>query len=86
MTVIIRDRETDQMLRELAAEEDVGLTTVVRRAVEDYRQKRRQRDDKEVRMRRLRAILDELDSLPVQDPRSAKEIMDDLYDEDGLPT
>ena len=26
-----------------------------------------------------------IDALPVVDPRSAKEIMDDFYDENGLP-
>jgi hypothetical protein len=42
-------------------------------------------DDKEERFRRLRAILEEFDRAPVLDPRSSQELMDDLYDQDGLP-
>lgn len=33
----------------------------------------------------LREIQDEIAALPVLDPRSAEEVMRDLYDEDGLP-
>ncbi|HYD43700.1 MAG TPA: type II toxin-antitoxin system VapB family antitoxin [Phenylobacterium sp.] len=85
MAVIIRDPQTVDLIRETAAEERVGLTAVVRKAMQDYRSAKAKHDDKAARMQRLRAILEEFDKAPVLDPRSSQELMDDLYDEHGLP-
>lgn len=84
MTVIIRDPETDELIRRRATLEGVGLTTIVKRAMKAY-ESHPPPNDKAARMRRLRAILAEFDKAPVLDPRSSQELMDDLYDEDGLP-
>ncbi len=39
----------------------------------------------EERLARVRAIQERIAALPVLDPRSGQEIMDDFYDENGLP-
>ena len=84
MTISIRDPQVDHMVRQTARRTGKPITTVVKDAMTDY-VARLGPSDEEWRMQQLRELLDEMDSRPVVDPRSAKEIMDDLYDEHGLP-
>lgn len=83
MTLSIRDPDVDRMARELAADSGESITAVIKRALSDLRAKRP--STAEQRLARAQKILDRLDALPVVDPRSSKEILDELYDENGLP-
>lgn len=84
MTISIRDPETDRMARELARQTGKPITTVVKEALAAYGNGA-QGLRAERRLAALREVLKDIDALPVLDNRSAKEIMDELYDEDGLP-
>jgi antitoxin VapB len=83
MAVLIKDAETDRIVRELAARTGETLTEAVRKAAE-----RRLASlpplKRQVDMVKVRALLAEIDALPVIDNRSADEIIG--YDENGLPT
>jgi len=85
MALNIKNEETEKLARELARRRGQGitevLTDVLRREVERERKKLRP-DDIEARMRRIDAIVDELNRLPVLDDRSADEIIG--YNEQGL--
>ena len=83
MALNIKDPATEHSVRELAAETGEGITTAVRKAVEDRllrvrraRSKRNLRDE-------LLAIGAHCASLPDLDARSADEILG--YDDRGLP-
>ncbi len=84
MTLSIRDPDTDQLARDLAERTGKSITAIVKEALIDYAAKA-PASTYEERMASFRELTQEWDKLPVVDPRSAKEIMDDLYDEDGLP-
>lgn len=83
MTLSIRDPETDRLARDLARRTGKPITTVVKEALHDYAA--RTPSDAEERYKSVMELLEELDKAPILDHRSAKEIMDDLYDEHGLP-
>lgn len=84
MTLSIRNPAVEQRARQMAARTGKSITAVVDEALCEY-EARRGVDDKTRRFRELKALLAEFDALPVVDTRSSKEIIDDLYDEDGLP-
>ena len=84
MTLSIRNPAVEQRARQMAARTGKSITAVVDEALCEY-EARRGVDDKTRRFQEIEAILAELDKLPIIDTRSAKEIMDDFYDEDGLP-
>lgn len=81
----IKDPETVRLARELADQTGRSVTETIRIALQ------RARDDREAdiqaRIARMNAAVDELRKhLPPEwKGRTSKEIMDDLYDEDGLP-
>jgi antitoxin VapB len=82
MAVLIKDAETDRLVRELAARTGETLTEAVRKAAED--RLRTIVANPRVDMARINALLAEIQALPVEDHRSADEIIG--YDENGLPT
>ena len=85
MTLSIRDPEADRLARELAKRTGRPITTVVRDALAEYAAKAPV-STQEVRMRELMALLAEFDAIPRSpDPRSSRELINDLYDENGLP-
>ncbi len=84
MALNIKDRETDSLVRELAALTGEPITDAVKVAV-------RERLERERRLRPGKAGVDEVLTIaariagrPVVDPRSPDEILG--YDEHGLPT
>lgn len=85
MTLSIRNPTVERRAREMASRTGKSITAVVDEALREYAA-RRPADDKTRRFRELELLLAELDAAPTGDRRSAKEIMDDLYDENGLPT
>lgn len=86
MTLSIRDPETDRLARELAQRRGEPITRVIKTALQDLAAKPTPAElTADARMEKVREILARIDAMPVADPRSAKEIMDELYDENGLP-
>ena len=87
MGLNIKNPTTEAAIRELAAQRGLGLTEVIDQLVHDAldeaaAKKRREREEK---LRAIRAIVAHAATLPVLDPRPIQEIMDDMYDEHGLP-
>jgi antitoxin VapB len=85
MALNIKNAETEKLVRELARRRGQGiteaLTDVVRHAVERERMKPR-RESREELHRKIQAIVDEFNRLPVLDDRSPDEIIG--YNEHGL--
>ncbi len=84
MTLSIRDPETDRLARELAVRHGKPITDVVREALEEFAAKP-SRGELEARTARLAEVFARIDARDVPPGPSAKELMDELYDEDGLP-
>lgn len=84
MTLSIRDPETDHLARSLSKRLGKSITAVVREALDDYAIKA-PRTTYDERLAAMEVLYRRWDAMPVVDPRSAKEIMDDLYDDHGLP-
>ncbi len=80
MALYLKDPEVDRAVRELAALERCSITEAVGRAVETRR--KQIVDEREEKRRKVEAILAEVRTLPILDPRDHAEM---LYDEDGLP-
>lgn len=77
MAFHVRDPETDAAVRKLAALRGKGITDTIREAVEAELE----REQKRVPLiERLRDLQDTFRKLPVADPRSQREISDDLWD------
>ena len=83
MAVIIKDREADRLIRQLAERTGESITDAVKKAVSD-RLERVPLSSSEiaVRRRRLMALLAQFDKNPTRDHRSADEIIG--YNERGL--
>jgi antitoxin VapB len=83
MAVLIKDPETDRVVRELAARTGETLTEAVRKAAE-HRLASLPPLKRQIDMDKVRALLAEIDALP----RGEDISMDDAigYDENGLPS
>jgi len=83
MAISIKDQETDRLARALAAATGETLTEAIRRALQERleRETRRSRGRVAVEIRRIQ---ERLARLPIQDERSAEEILG--YDDRGLPS
>jgi antitoxin VapB len=86
MTILIKDEETDQLVRELAARTGDTITDTVKKAVRRELQRvPPNQDEIAVRKRRLAELLAYFDSLPhINEHLTNDEIIG--YDENGLPT
>lgn len=84
MTISIRDPECDRLARDLAKRSGKPITAVVKEALSSYA---RNADPASAAAKRaaIEELVEELSKRPILDPRSSQEIMDDLYDENGLP-
>lgn len=85
MALNIKDRETENLARELARRRKQGIThalrDVLRREVERERRKPRRESSEEFH-RAIQEIVDEVKKLPVLDDRTPDEILG--YNEHGL--
>lgn len=84
MTLSIRNPKTERLARELSERTGKSITAVVDEALSDYAM-RTPPTTLEERHKRMEQLFEEWNRLPIRDARSAKEIIDDLYDENGLP-
>lgn len=84
MTLSIRHPEADRLAREIARRTGKPITTVVTEALTRYAS---ESDSERIAQRRaaIEELVAEIKKRPVLDSRSSQEIMDDLYDENGLP-
>lgn len=83
MAISIKDPETDRLARELARATGESLTEAIRAALRERLERHRPRRDRDWEAG-IRRIQERLARLPVQDSRSADEILG--YDDHGLPT
>jgi len=83
MALNIKDRQADQLARELAAETGETITTAVTVAVRERLERVRGAVPHEQRLREIRKISERSAALPVLDERSAEQVLG--YDEVGLP-
>jgi antitoxin VapB len=82
MALNIKDRETDRLVRQLAALTGEGITEAVKVAVRE-RIEREQRARGKASAAELMAIARRIAAAPDRDPRTPDEILG--YDERGLP-
>jgi hypothetical protein len=84
----IKNEETYQMVHDLAALKGISLVAAVKEAVQEKldreRAEQERRNSRKGMAQRLMAIARECAPL-MNDGRTSKELMDDLYDENGLP-
>ncbi len=82
MAISIKDPETDRLARALAAATGLSLTEAIREALRDRLEQETHRGRRGVGAE-VRRIQERLARLPVQDARTADEILG--YDDHGLP-
>lgn len=88
MALSIKDPQADKLAREIAAITGEKLTQAVTVALQERlaRVKTRQAGTSpKDKLSAVRDIVVEYQSIPASDKRSPIEIMDDMYDEQGLP-
>ncbi len=81
----IKNEEAHELAAELSRMTGDSLTTVVTEALRERLERAKRHSGREGIAERLLALGREISKLPVLDPRPIQEIMDDMYDEDGLP-
>jgi antitoxin VapB len=91
MGLNIKNPNTEAAIRELASRTGESLTQAVETAVREKlgRIKTAQQPDTlEAMLARLRPLQDALGAQQINpnDKRTARELLDELYDDDGLPT
>ena len=82
MALSIKDRETDELARQLAEATGESLTEAVRSALRERLERTRRREPTNLGAA-VRRIQERLSRLPVIDDRSADSLLG--YDEHGLP-
>ena len=85
MTLNIEDPETDRLARALADATGETIEAAVRTAIEQ-RLTRECSTERERKLEAVREIVDRVARLPRKNPEtSCRELVEDLYDEYGLP-
>ena len=85
MTLNIEDPETDRLARALADATGETIEAAVRTAIEQ-RLTRECSTERERKLEAVREIVDRVARLPRKNPeKSCRELVEDLYDEYGLP-
>ena len=84
MALSIKDPETEQLARTLAARTGESITTATRRALEERLRRTGSQARKAALLEDLEAIQRRWNALPVLDNRTPDEIIG--YDENGLPS
>lgn len=84
MALNIKDRETDSLVRELAALTGEPITDAVKVAVRERLERERRLRPRKASVAEIMKLVEEFAAKPVVDPRTPDEIIG--YDEHGLPT
>lgn len=87
MALHLTDPETDQLVRELARETGETLTVAVNKAVKERlgRVKTKQEAEEERFLADIEKILSGVRPKWRRGKRTGREMIDDMYDENGLP-
>jgi antitoxin VapB len=83
MAILIKDPETDRIVRELAARTGETITEAVRKAAQERTKSLPELQQERVNRTQLAALLAEIRTYPVSDHRTPDEIIG--YDNSGLP-
>jgi antitoxin VapB len=83
MAILIKDPETDRIVRELAARTGETITEAVRKAAQERAKSLPALQRERVNRTQLAALLAEIQTYPVSDNRTPDEIVG--YDNSGLP-
>ncbi|UFW92221.1 type II toxin-antitoxin system VapB family antitoxin (plasmid) [Bradyrhizobium barranii] len=84
MALSIKDRETEQLARTLAARTGESITVATRRALEERLRRTGSQARKAALLEDLEAIQRRWNALPILDNRAPDEIVG--YDENGIPS
>lgn len=84
MALNLKNEEAEFLARKLAAETGESLTTAIIVALRERLEREEKARNREERMRWLDQITRETAAI-MNDGRSSKELVDELYDENGLP-
>ena len=85
MPLNIKNEETHRAAKELARLRGTTLTKAVDDAVHEALVREKPQKSQKVRLQEIREIQKRFAELPVMDNRGMDEIMEDMYDENGLP-
>ena len=87
MGLNIKNPEVEARIRAVAIRDGVGLTEAIDRAVRAYLgdPEEERRRNWEQKLQKILKIQDDLARSTTLDPRRVDVIMDDMYDEHGLP-
>lgn len=84
MVIHVKDEETDALVRRLAEERGVGITTAIKEAVQEALHadsvRAAEQDDRPLE-ERLKPLLDRLDRMPRTRLRTDKQFFDELWGE-----
>lgn len=83
MAISIKDADTDRLARMLSETTGESITEAIRRALEERLARERHRAHRQSLADGIRRIQERVAALPVQDSRSADEIIG--YDGNGVP-
>jgi len=81
----IKNEEAHALASQLAEATGESMSAAVTEAIRERLQRVKPTESREGVAERIKQITEQFKSLPVRDPRPIQEIMDDLYDENGLP-
>lgn len=84
MAILIKDPETDELIREMAARTGETIKDAVKTATKERLARLPPKQGGRIDHERLEAILAKIRSYPITDDRTADEILG--YDENGLPS
>lgn len=83
MAISIKNIETEQIAREVAAKTGESITEAIQKSLEERLVRLRQEKQTRVALAQVEEILRRVDKLPVVDARTPDEIIG--YDENGIP-
>ncbi len=86
MSLNIKNEHVHELAREAALLTGQSQTSVIERALEEFLARERREPEREVRKRRVDELLEQIDARTTDEDRArARQIMEDMYDENGLP-
>jgi antitoxin VapB len=86
MSLNIKNEHVHELAREAARLTGTSQTSVIERALAEFLARETRESEREEREKRLDELLAEIDARTTDEDRArARQIMEDMYDENGLP-
>lgn len=86
MSLNIKNERVHALAREAARLTGQSQTSVIERALEELLEREKRESERDERNRRIEELLAEIDARTTDEDRArARQIMEDMYDENGLP-